>query len=409
MLPPAGYRVPLRVLGAATLRRLTHPVPVAAIERRLAERLDVRAVFAVSSGKAALTVILQAMARISTRRKVVIPAYTCYSVPSAIVKAGLVVEPCDLAPDSFDYDYAQLQSRLDEDVLCVVSVHLLGVPASTDRLRRLCGPLGIFVVEDAAQAMGGTLGGRPLGTCGDVGFFSFGRGKNFTCGSGGVVLTDRPDLAAALGEVVAAVPPASLVDEASTVGALLAVSSLLSPTLYWLPAGLPFLRLGETIFHEDFPVTRLSLLQAMLLDGWQSQLTALETVRRHQAEHYAAAIAGGDRFGRGIAYLRFPIVLPDETAKRRLLGELDGAALGITGMYPTTVGAIPELQGKLSETRFPRAERLASTLVTLPTHALVTGRDRARICAAVNSAVGGRQLVDSGTTAPSSVHAAAER
>jgi dTDP-4-amino-4,6-dideoxygalactose transaminase len=147
----------------------------------------------------------------------------------------------------------------------------------------------------------------------------------------------------------------------------------------------------------------------MLLDGWQSQLAALETVRRRQSESYAAEIAGGDRFGRGIPHLRFPLILPDEAAKRRLLNELDGATLGITGMYPTSVGAIPQLQGKLSETRFPQAERLASTLVTLPTHALVTESDRTRICAAVNAAIGSRRPVDSGAGTPSSVHATAER
>jgi hypothetical protein len=62
-------------------------------------------------------------------------------------------------------------------------------------------------------------------------------------------------------------------------------------------------------------------------------------------------------------------------------------------MYPTSVGAIPQLQGRLSETHFPRAERMARSLVTLPTHPLVTARDRHRISAAVNAAQDGASRV----------------
>lgn len=54
-----------------------------------------------------------------------------------------------------------------------------------DNLLRLCRERGTYVVEDAAQVMGGTYKGKKLGTLGDVGFFSLGRGKNITCGSGG--------------------------------------------------------------------------------------------------------------------------------------------------------------------------------------------------------------------------------
>src|SRR5918996_838299 len=76
--------------------------------------------------------------------------------------------------------------------------HLFGVPSDIERIRTLCRARGIFVVEDAAQAMGAEFNGRKLGTGADVGIFSLGRGKNITCGSGGIVLTNSDRIAEAI-------------------------------------------------------------------------------------------------------------------------------------------------------------------------------------------------------------------
>jgi dTDP-4-amino-4,6-dideoxygalactose transaminase len=72
----------------------------------------VRHAFLLSSGRAALTVLLQALRREPGRREVVIPAYTCFSVPSAIARAGLTVRLCDVDPKTLDLDLNALV-RLD--------------------------------------------------------------------------------------------------------------------------------------------------------------------------------------------------------------------------------------------------------------------------------------------------------
>lgn len=81
----------------------------------------VRAVFLVSSGKAALTVILKALSVASKRRRVIIPAYTCFSVPSAIVKAGLEVMPCDVDPNTLDFKWPSLRECSRRRPLCRVN------------------------------------------------------------------------------------------------------------------------------------------------------------------------------------------------------------------------------------------------------------------------------------------------
>ena len=396
-LAPVGYPIGLGELIRAAAWAFRSPQYRSNVfEPELARGLNVRTALAVSSGKAALALTLLALSRLTGRRKVIIPAYTCYSVPSAIVKAGLQVVPCDVAQDGFDYDYARLAPQLGPDVLCVLSVHLFGIPADTRRLLQLCRETSIFVVEDAAQAFGGVSQGRRLGTIGDVGIFSLGRGKNITCGSGGVIVTSSQPIADALREVTRQLPSASVAQEVVTFATLVFLSLFILPRLYWFPSALPFLKLGETIFHEDFPVHWLSNFQALLLREWEQQLRALDRVRLENAQHYFDDLeVMGDRpedsathqpahHGHGVPLLRFPVLLRGSADKHRVLSDLDGRALGMSIMYPATVARIEQLSGQLTETSFPHAEAVADRLITLPTHPLVSASDRARVCALVN-------------------------
>jgi perosamine synthetase len=380
--PPVGYRVPVADLARATIGRLTSGRGRQALEQQVAGHFGVRSAFAVSSGKAALTMALRAMHALTGRTKVILPAYTCYSVPSAIVKAGLIPVPCDIARGTFDYDYGRLQPMLGRDVLCALSVHLFGVASDTHRLKSLCKPEGIFVVEDAAQAMGVAAGSEWLGTRGDVGFFSLGRGKNITCGSGGLILTNEADIAARLG-ALATPGPQRIAADLRTLVELGAMSIFIAPRMYWLPSGIPSLRLGETIFHPDFPIHALSDFQALLLAGWSARLSALNEVRRETGAFYRRAVAAAAHAEADVPFLRFPVIVGGRAVRERILQE--GKALGISAMYPASVGAIPQIRHLLSEHRFPEAERVAASLVTLPTHPLLTERDRRRVCELVNA------------------------
>ncbi|MBE0669596.1 MAG: aminotransferase class I/II-fold pyridoxal phosphate-dependent enzyme, partial [Anaerolineales bacterium] len=150
------------------------------LEEELKEYFRTGHAFLTSSGKAALFLILSALKTLSGKTKVIIPAYTCFSVPSAIRLAELEIVLCDLQPGTFDFDYSSLERLIDDDVLCIVPTHLFGIPADLQKVRELCGNRKIFIVEDAAQAMGAEFKGKKLGTFGDAGIFSLGRGKNIT-------------------------------------------------------------------------------------------------------------------------------------------------------------------------------------------------------------------------------------
>ena len=386
MQPPVGYRFPLSSVVRALAPRATAHTARLALEREVAQYFGVQRAFAVTSGKAALTTTLRVLHGLTGRTKVIVPAYTCYSVPSAIIKAGLIPVPCDIRRGSFDYDYDELRAALGPDVLCALSIHPFGIPSDTARLKHLCRPAGIFVVEDAAQAMSVSVDGQWLGTRGDVGFFSLGRGKNVTCGSGGIIVTSVPDIAEAMASSVEQLAAGSLLGDARTLLALSALSIFISPGLYWLPVGIPSLKLGETIFHDDFPIGRLSDFQARLFEGWTEALAALNAVRREAGEFYLRQITGALSYG-SLPYLRFPVMVENRAVRDRVLRE--GRPLGISAMYPASIGAIPQIAGLLTRHRFPEAERTAAVLLTLPTHPLLTARDRAAISDIVNAVVRG--------------------
>jgi dTDP-4-amino-4,6-dideoxygalactose transaminase len=164
----------------------------------LARFLAVGSVGISCSGTAALIVALEALRRRSGRRTVVLPAYTCPLVPLAVAKVGLQVKLCDLVPGRFDLDPASLDATCDAGTLAVVPTHLAGIVAELDPVLDIAARCGAAVVEDAAQALGGRWRERPAGTLGDIGIYSFSRGKGLTIYEGGAWTARDSELHAAM-------------------------------------------------------------------------------------------------------------------------------------------------------------------------------------------------------------------
>jgi len=341
-------------------------------------------VFLVSSGKAALTVILKALAASSTRRRVIIPAYTCFSVPSAIVKADLEVVLCDVEPETLDFNFTELEGLLDEQVLCVVPTHLFGRPANVDRVQELCKGKGIVVVEDVAQAMGGRSKGRLLGTLGDVAFFSLGRGKNLTCGTGGIILTRSSSIAKLIRAEYATLQEPPFGDIVRNWLDMVFMRVFIHPALYWLPAGLPFLRLGETRFYTDYPMYRMDEVRAHQLQGWEQRLAR---ANQERTAHANWLIGGLHLEVRGVKpitgeeaiYLRLPVLLGDRDTKAAVCRHSREVGAGLSPNYPSTIQEIPELAGRLANRKCPGAQEVVDRLATLPTHHFVTEPDRLKM------------------------------
>jgi perosamine synthetase len=362
----------------------------AKLESEIRDYFGVEHVFLVSSGKAALFLILSGLHGLTGKRKVIIPAYTCFSVPSAIRMAGLDIVPCDIRPETLDYDFPELRSVIDDDTLCIVATHLFGIPSDVERIRSLCGDRGIYIIEDGAQAMGADTGHGKLGTLGDAGFFSFGRGKNITCGSGGVIITSVEDIAESIRGHHSRTDPVSVFEYIQEIVETIFLSIFLNPYLYWFPRNLPFLRIGETRFYPTFPVHEMSGFKAGLLYDWRRKLEHFNRCRSRNGDDYMGSIPlpdGAAIYSRGIPYLRFPVYARNRTGKEKLCRE--GGRLGISPMYPCPVHRIREIQESFPYAKYAHAEAVADTLVALPTHVLLKENDKWEITDTVRSHAAG--------------------
>jgi dTDP-4-amino-4,6-dideoxygalactose transaminase len=349
------------------------------LEGEIKDYFGVRHVFLVSSGKAALAVILLGLKDLSPRREVIIPAYTCYSVPSAVLKAGLEPALCDIDAATFDFEIEGLKRTVNDDTLCVVPCHLFGVPADVDRVKDVCRIRGVYVVEDAAQAMGGMRQGRKLGTIGDVGFFSLGRGKNITCGSGGIIVTNSDEIAGAIHRHYNGLRTPGIGETLGAWMQLAMMALFIRPALYWFPAGLPFLKLGETFFHRDFPIQRLSGMKAALLRNWRRNLEASNQIRSESAAWMQSHLPVGLRSDPGVPYLRLPILCESQRVRDRLLMTSRSLELGLSLMYPGSINEIDEIRDRFGGKSFPSAKGMAERLLTVPTHSLVSRGDQEKI------------------------------
>ncbi len=340
--------------------------------------------YLVSSGKAALTLILSALKeQYPERDEVIIPAYTCYSVPSAIVRAGLKVKLCDIAADSFDFDFEQLKPMLEsKNLLCVVPTHLFGLPADVKRLKDMINSPEVTVLEDAAQAMGGEWRGKKLGTLGDVSFFSLGRGKAFSTVEGGVILTDSEELAANLKMQIGKIPNYTHSETFKLFLYTVVLNLLLHPMLFWIPKSLPFLKLGETIFDPDFEIKKLSSFQAGLAKNWVDKLQSFRQVRQENTKGLLSILdmEGFKMFVEGQAdvpdLIRFPIEMQDERERIEFLDIANQRGLGAAIAYPSAINGITELATKFGDENYPLAEKHSKLLVTLPVHLFCTKNDQ---------------------------------
>ena len=386
-LPPAAAPLTLGdiVNGVGGLARGSRE-----LERFRAELqgyFDVEQCFLVSSGKAAFTIILRSLHELyPDRNEVLIPAFTCYSVPASIMRAGLRVRLCDLDPRTLDFEETALRTALDSSnrLLAVVPTHLFGIPSRIDRVRALVGDRQVVVIEDAAQAMGGEYRGNKLGTLGDVGVVSLDRGKAFSTVAGGIILTQNQVIARQVAGHIDGLPSLSRKELLQLVIKALVISIFQHPSLFWIPKSLPFLQLGQTLYEPGFPMLRFSPFQAGLARGWKRRLAYFQKCRRENLRQFLSlGRVILDKIPRGVSgnidLIRLPIIVEDRDTRQRLLKDGESRGLGITQTYPRAINGIYELKAYFDNTSYPGAEKISETLVTLPIHPFITMDDIRKI------------------------------
>ncbi len=386
-LPPAASPIPLLDIIRA-LPACLHPnVLDDQFKQEIRQEFNCRHCFFLSSGKAALTVILLALKEIYPGRdQVVLPAFTCYSVPAAVKRAGLQIKLCDLAPASLDIDKEKLKNIIINDknnkkILCVLPTHLFGCPSDVAGIRTIVGS-EMPIIEDAAQAMGETLHNCKLGTLGDIGFFSLGRGKALSTMEGGIIITDRDDLANSLSPLIDPLTGYSVPDILKVSLKTILTTSLQYPSLFWLPKALPFLRLGETLYEPDFSLRRLSSFHIKLARNWQKRLEHHRRARKKNIAYWRKTLPKGFTLvccEAASSLIRLPVLAANREQRDSILRQSEQHGLGIMPAYPTLINRIPELAKEFSGQEHPQAEDICRRLLTLPVNEYIQSQDNERI------------------------------
>src|SRR5437764_9112066 len=157
-------------------------------EAAFAQKMGVGYAQAVTSGTAALKVGLEALG-VGPGDEVITQSHTFVATVEAILECGATPVVADI-DWTLNMDPADMDSKITSRTKVILPVHMLGVPAKMDEIMAIANRHGIPVLEDTAQAIGATYHGKPCGTIGKLGTFSFDHGKALTTGEGGMVITN---------------------------------------------------------------------------------------------------------------------------------------------------------------------------------------------------------------------------
>jgi dTDP-3-amino-3,4,6-trideoxy-alpha-D-glucose transaminase len=327
---------------------------VESFERDFASYCGTTEAVGVSSGTAALELALRGL-KIGPGDEVVVPTYSFIATAEAVTTVGATPVLVDVDPETAAISAEIVEPALTPRTRCVVPVHLFGRTVEMDPLLELCRPRGIHVVEDACQAHGARYRGRPVGSLGDAGCFSFYPTKNLGAwGDGGALVTSDPDLARR-------------------------VRLLRSH--------------GEAVRHDhQLPAgtDRLHALQAAILQVKLGRLEEWNESRRAAAAALATALAGSGLelpspppAGGDHVYHLFVVRTPARDALRVHLQDR-GVASAIH--YPTPIHLQPAYaELGLSRGSLPNAEALAGDSCSLPIFPAIEEWQIAEIAEAVES------------------------
>lgn len=310
---------------------------VEAFEGELAELTATAAAVGVASGTDALELALRAL-ELPPGSDVLCPNMTAPATPTAILRAGHRPVLVDVDSDTLTIDAARAADSVSDETTAVVAVHLYGRPAPVDELLAL----GLPVVEDAAQAHGLVIGGRPAGSMGVAGCFSFYPTKNLGAfGDGGAVVTSDLQLAEAVRELRS---------------------------------------YGEQPRHfarREGANSRLDELQAAFL---RVRLRRLEPDNRRRAE---IAAAYDEALGRpspdGVHHLYVV-----RTGRRdEVRSQLAAAGIETAVHYPWTISEQPAFEAARRGNRLDASTAAAREVLSLPCHAHLTDPEQERVVAAL--------------------------
>ncbi len=281
--------------------------------------------------------------------EIIMPSFTFVSTANAFALRGAVPRFVDIRPDTLNLDETKLEPLIGPQTRAIVPVHYGGVACEMDTIEQIAFRHSLDVIEDNAHGLLGAYNGRPLGTLGRMSTLSFHSTKNFTCGEGGALVVNDPDL----------VDRAEIIREKGTDRARFFRGEVDKYT--WVDLG------------SSYPPSEI--LAAFLLAQLQAH-ERIQAARRAIWEHYDSALGDWAAThdvrrptvpdGCDQAYHLYWIVLPEPQQRARLIEHL--RALGIYAVFhylPLNLSPMGQRTGG-REGDCPVTESVADRLLRLP-------------------------------------------
>ncbi|MBQ1531006.1 MAG: dTDP-4-amino-4,6-dideoxygalactose transaminase [Solobacterium sp.] len=158
----------------------------------LQDRFGSQKVLLTTSGSAALDMALL-LCDLKEGDEVILPSFTFSSTANSALLAGAKLVFCDIRPDTMNIDETKIEAAITDKTKVILVVHYAGVACEMDTIMDIAERHHLLVVEDAAQGVMSTYKGRPLGTIGNFGCYSFHETKNYSMGEGGALLIRDPE------------------------------------------------------------------------------------------------------------------------------------------------------------------------------------------------------------------------
>jgi dTDP-4-amino-4,6-dideoxygalactose transaminase len=335
------------------------------VEARLASLLGAKRVLLTTSGTHALELALLTLG-IGPGQEVVCPSFTFVSSANAVLRVGARPVFAEIEDRTLGLDPEDVERRLTPRTAAIIPVHYAGVAPDMEALTAIAGRRGLRLVEDAAQGIAARWRGRALGTLGDAGCLSFHETKNVSCGEGGALVLQDPEL----------ISRAEIAREKGTNRSAFLRGQVDKYT--WVAE-------GSSYVISD-------LLAAML----EAQLDKLPEIQARRAAVVARYRAGLARWAEAHG-VRLPLELPERQANAHIfyllypeprqrdqaLALLRGRGIMATFHYiplhssphGRAIGADPDA--------LPVTERVAASLLRLPLHAQLSDAEIDRVIEAV--------------------------
>lgn len=381
MQPPAYSPVSLGTVAAGVLGLAARAQDLLDAEAAVRAEYGAADTLLVDSGTSALGLAIKALGRPGA--PVALPAYGCYDLATAADAADSPVVLYDVEPTTLSPRKDSLLRAFELGATTLVVAHLYGVPADLTLAQRLAKDARVALIEDAAQGVGAKWAGLPLGSFGQLAVLSFGRGKGVSAGGGGALLAHDEVGQRALEQARGGLEPP---DRGFRSLAVLGSQWLFArPATYAVPASLPFLRLGETLYHTPHPARRLSGIGASVLSRSLQAARAEAVTRRANANALRMRLArvSGIELIRPSThgepgFLRLPVLAGGRESVLKTKG---ARQMGIMPGYPASLARLDGFHNRVVnlDADFSGAEELASTLYTIPTHSRLTDSDIERL------------------------------